>query len=557
MSSLRVAYFTMEIAAKPGIPTFAGGLGILAGDVMHSCADLGVSAAGVSICWQFGYLHQTIKENGKQEYESVVWNPADHLTLLPARVSVQVEGRTVSLAAWELVMPASKGSDADGKQGVPVYFLDSNLPENSAEDREITKSLYGGDQSMRIKQEIVLGIGGVKMLRALGYTDIKTFHMNEGHCAFLTLELLKERQFNDAAVKASCAFTTHTPVKAGHDVFGYDLVWKIVGDMLPWHIKKLAGEEALSMTHLAMNMSRYTCGVSKVHEGVARGMLNNPNIDSITNGIHTYTWASPEISRLLDTYLPDWRKDPSVLKEGAMMLPDDALWAAHQMAKERLIKEVHKASGVQLKSDVLTISGARRVVPYKRPELLYTNIARLKEIGGGKLQIIHAGNAHPHDAFAQEVIEHMIAHSKELSDSVKIAYLPNYNPELARLLVSGSDVWLNTPLRLHEASGTSGMKACLNGVPNLSTLDGWFVEGYGMDPGAGWRIGPLAPALSPEDTRAIDAEDLYTQLQYQVIPTYSDSTEWISRMKRAMQLAGHFSTQRAVGEYLAKAWLAE
>ena len=552
--STRVAYFTMEVAAKPGIPTFAGGLGILAGDLLHSCADLGVSAVGVSICWQYGYLHQTLHGDGTQEYESVSWNPSDHLHKLSQRVTVQIEGRTVHVGAWKMDIAPSKGSDS--KTSVPVIFLDTNLSENFEHDRMITRDLYGGDQAMRMKQEIVLGIGGVKMLRALGYNDINTFHMNEGHCAFLTLELLRERNFDDSAVRKSCAFTTHTPVKAGHDVFPYDLAWHIAGDQLPWHIKKIAGEEALSMTHLAMNMSRYTCGVSQVHGEVARAMLNNQNVDFITNGIHPYTWVSSHIAKVFDEYVPNWRHDPSSLVEDVVNIPNDALWNAHQKSKQELLDTVKRDTDLDFDVNTLTICGARRVVPYKRPELLYTNLLRLKEVGQGKLQIIHAGNAHPSDAFAMEVIQRMIARSKELKDSVKIAYLPNYNPELAKLLVAGADVWLNTPMRLHEASGTSGMKACLNGALNLSTLDGWWVEGYGMDSEAGWRIGPLAPALSPEDTRAIDAEDLYTQLQYQVMPRYenTDKTDWITRMKRAMRLAGHFHTHRCVEEYLQKAW---
>ncbi len=548
-SALDVAYFTMEIGLKGDIPTFAGGLGILAADLMQSSADLGLACACVTVCWQHGYLKQEIHEDGSQQYQEIDWQPEKELTKLPQTVTVQIEGHDVKVGAWMKELRGHKGT-------VPVYFLDTNLPENRPGDRDITKNLYGGDQAMRIRQEIVLGFGGVKMLRALGYEDIRMFHMNEGHCAFLTLELLRERNFNDEAVKGSCAFTTHTPVKAGHDVFPYDLAWKIAGNGLPWHIKKLAGDDALSMTQLALSLSRYICGVSQVHGQVSRRMFNRSDIDAITNGVHHETWCGPEMQSVFDSKLPGWRENPSLLASAVDALDDRSLWTAHQQAKIRLLKLVNANRQDPFEPHILTIASARRVVAYKRPELLYTNLQRLKEIGCGKLQIIHAGNAHPGDAFAMDVIRHMVERSKELRDCVKIAYLPNYNPDLAKLLVAGADVWLNTPTRLHEASGTSGMKAALNGTLNLSTLDGWWIEAYEMNHEAGWRIGPLASSLNADDTRAVDAEDLYTQLEFQVIPEYGapDKSAWIRRMKQSIALLGHFNSQRCVEEYIQKAW---
>ncbi len=549
--NLSVAYFTMEIGLSAKIPTFAGGLGVLAADLMRSATDLGVNAACVTMCWKFGYLHQELRSDGTQEYKNVEWDPEKELKLLPKRVVIEIEKRPVAMAARVLELKS-------GDHIVPVYFLDTNLPENRPEDRDICRHLYGGDQAMRIKQEIVLGIGGVKMLRALGHHDVKNFHMNEGHCAFLTLELLRERGFDDQKVKQSCAFTTHTPVAAGHDVFPYDLAWRIAGDQLPWHIRKLAGDEALSMTKLAMSLSRYTCGVSKVHGQVSRKLLNNPHVDFITNGVHHIEWACPDMRSLFDARIPGWREDPALLTSHCRDLTDQDLWQAHRSAKERLLALVNqgRAADDQFSIDCLTIASARRVVPYKRPELLYTNLDRLRQVGNGHLQIIHAGNAHPSDQFSQEVIRHMIERAKELKGSVKIAYLPNYNPDLAKLLVSGADVWLNTPMRLHEASGTSGMKAALNGVINLSTLDGWWIEGYERDSESGWKIGPLASSLDAEDTRTIDAEDLYTQLQYEVIPEYEypGRIRWLRRMKRSIGLLGYFNSQRCVQEYVKKAW---
>jgi starch phosphorylase len=547
---LTVAYFTMEIGLQSHMPTYAGGLGMLAGDLMRSCADLQVQAACMTVGWKHGYLRQKIHPDGSQEYEQFSWNKEEFLTRLPEVVTVQVQGREVRVGCWKLDLQS-------GGHSVPIYFLDADLPGNTPEDRAITDQLYGGDGTMRLSQEIVLGIGGVRMLRALGYNDIGTFHMNEGHAAFLTLELLRERNFIDDDVRKLCAFTTHTPVKAGHDVFDYDLAWRVVGDMLPWHIRKLAGDERLSMTELAMNLSRYVCGVSQIHGQVSRAMFPDHAIDAITNGIHHTHWACPEMQQLFDDQAPGWREDPTVLERNCRDFDDDELWQAHMAAKRRLLAEVKARTGQEFREHHLTIASARRVVPYKRPELLYTNLERLKEVCGGRVQIIHAGNAHPSDPFSQGVIQRMIERSDSLRDTVHIAYMENYNPDLAKLLVSGADVWLNTPTRLMEASGTSGMKACLNGVLNLSTLDGWWAEAYARDPEAGWRIGPLAGAIQNEtEHRKVDAEDLYTQLQFEVLHEYEykDRKRWIRRMKRSIGLLGYFSAQRCVQEYLQKAW---
>jgi starch phosphorylase len=549
---LKVAYFTMEIGLDSRMPTYAGGLGMLAGDLMRACADLGVAAACMTVGWKHGYLRQKIHQDGTQSYDQFSWKKEDFLVRLSQTITVRLEEREVTVGCWKLDLKS-------GNHTVPVYFLDTDLPQNDPQDRDITDQLYGGDGAMRLKQEVVLGIGGVRMLRALEYADIGTFHMNEGHAAFLTLELLKERAFVDDAVRPSCAFTTHTPVQAGHDVFDYDLAWRVVGDMLPWHIRRIAGQERLSMTELAMSLSRYVCGVSKIHGEVSRKMFPGREIDSITNGVHHVHWACPEMQQLFDDQAPGWRTDARILEQVCRDFDDDELWQAHMAAKHRLIAEVNKRTGQHFEDHILTIASARRVVPYKRPELLYTNLERLKEVCGGRVQIIHAGNAHPSDPFSQGVIQRMIERSDSLKDSVRIAYMENYNPDLAKMLVSGADVWLNTPTRLMEASGTSGMKACLNGVLNLSTLDGWWAEAYQRDPEAGWRIGPLAGAIQDEtEHRKVDAEDLYTQLQFEVLHEYEykDRKRWIRRMKRSIGLLGHFSAQRCIQEYMEKAWKA-
>lgn len=548
MPALSVAYFTMEIGLESAMPTFAGGLGMLAADLLKSCADKSLSVAGVTMCWKRGYPKQQVHPDGDQSFADGVWDPAAKLTMLPERVSVTVEGRTVQVAARKLELKGEHGT-------VPVFFLETDLPENDPQDREITNQLYGGDQRMRICQEIVLGIGGIKMLRALGFKDVAQFHLNEGHCAFLTLELLRERNFVDADVKRSCAFTTHTPIPAGHDVFPYDLAWKVCGEQLPWHIKKLAGEEALSMTRLAMNLSHYTCGVSQLHGEVSRKMLGDESIDAITNGVHAPTWASAPMVALFDKYLAGWRDDPSVFSQ-AQKIPSKELWAAHRVSKEALCAFVRDHTGRPFDPDVLTLVEARRIVPYKQVDLLYGDIKRLLQIAGGKLQIIHSGNTFPGDGYAREMVKKLMQLSHEFGDGVRLVFLPNYAPDLAKLLVAGADVWCNTPMRGLEASGTSGMKAALNGGLNCSVLDGWWIEGFEQKPESGWRIGPQRSVADAGILKMIDAEEFYETLEMEILPQYLDPTHgrWTDRMKDAISLLAFFNTHRCIDEYCAKAW---
>jgi alpha-glucan phosphorylase-like protein len=445
---------------------------------------------------------------------------------------VHIEGRTVHVGGWMLELHGEKGV-------VPVYFLETDLPVNHPEDRAITRNLYGGDQAMRLKQEMVLGIGGIRM--------------NEGHCAFLTLELLKERGYNDDAVRASCAFTTHTPVAAGHDVFPYDLAHRLMGDMVPWHITKLAGASSLSMTLLAMNLSHYTCGVSALHGSVARSMLGNSAIDHITNGIHHPTWISPEMETLFDAHFPGWKNRPELLAH-AHVLPEDDLLTAHRAAKLRLIEAIRERTGRTLDPEKLIAVEARRIVPYKQHELLYADETRLRQVGDGQLQIVHSGNSFPGDLFSESVISHLHERAARFGDALPVVYVPHYDPAIAKLLVAGADIWLNTPMRLKEASGTSGMKAALNGTLNVSTLDGWWAEAYAADPESGWRIGPERDIASEDEMRKLDAEDLYTQFELEILPCFADHVKWAERMKRSIALAAQFNTHRCIREYAAKAW---
>ncbi len=560
---LECAYFSMEIMLESDIPTYAGGLGILAGDLLRSCADMEVPVVGMTLVYNDFTYRQIIAHDGRQNYETLVWHKNDQLTKLPQRVEVTIENRKVIVGVWRY--------DIVGINGfvVPVYLLDTDFMDNDSDVRAITKSLYEG--SHRLAQEVLLGMGGVKMLRKLGYDDIKTFHMNEGHASFVPLALLQEEGFEDEEVKKHCVFTTHTPIPEGHDKFDYDYAKKIAGDNLPWHIKKLASEKELHMTILGMSESKYIFGVSQKHGEVSQAMFPQFKINAITNGVHHRTWIGTELANLYDKYLPEWVGDPSVLKEAVEKIPDNELWAAHQEEKRKLLDYVnHHLTSVSSHEeqinplpselfdvDTLTISLARRLVPYKRPLMLYSDIERLLRIGQGKIQIIQCGKASPHDESAQNFVRQIVDISKQLRGKIRVVYLENYSPLLARPLVRGSDVWLNTPKRPLEASGTSGMKAAVNGVLNFSVLDGWWIEGYNMNSQAGFSIGPMSESLSADYNDMEDIDDMYNKLQNEVIPLYyGGRIDWIDRMKHAITLGAYFNTHRCINEYREKAWSA-
>lgn len=556
--NLDIAYFSMEIMLESDIPTYAGGLGILAGDILRSCADLNISSVGVTLIYSGNTFSQFINLDGSQSFKEVDWQKQDHLKKLPQKIKLQIQNTEVIVGCWRYDIVGQDGSI------IPVFLLDTDLPENPQWARDLTKALYSGD---RFGQEIVLGIGGVKLLRALGYKNIQTYHLNEGHSALVTLALLEELDYKDEEVKKKCVFTTHTPIPEGHDKFEYDLAQKEAAKYLPWHIRKIASEENLSMTQLALNLSKVSFAVSKKHQKVTENLFPMFKIDSITNGVHHLTWISPLLQSLYDQCLPSWREDPTILKMATSSLPNDILWSTHQECKKELISYVNKhltsTSYLNEKTqdselfgqDTLTIALARRPVPYKRPLLLYSDLERLIRIGVGKIQIIQCGKAHPQDFVAQSFIQQIIKISKKLRSIIRVCYLENYSPRIARLLVQGSDIWLNTPQRPLEASGTSGMKAALNGVLNFSILDGWWIEGFEMNPFAGFSIGPKDDSLTPINSDQEDAKDLYDKLETQIIPMYYDKkTEWINRMKNAITLGAYFNTHRVVKEYQEKGW---
>lgn len=561
MNEKLIAYFSMEIALEAGIPTYSGGLGVLAGDTIRSAADLKVPMVAVTLLHRKGYFYQRLDSSGWQREEPVNWNVKDILEEMPPQTAITLEGRTIHLRSWRYEVRG------EGGFRVPVYFLDTDLPENSEWDRTLTHFLYGGDQHYRLCQEVILGIGGVKMLRALGCENIERFHMNEGHAGLLVLELLDEEarkagresitHADVEAVKKKCVFTTHTPVPAGQDKFPMDLVQSVLGRREVYDMKEVfCCEGLLNMTYLGFNLSHYINGVTKKHGEISRLMFGHYLIDSITNGVHAATWAAESFQKLYDRYIPDWRVDHSSLRY-ALSIPKQDVREAHTQAKKRLLEYINRETKVEMDLDVLTLGFARRAATYKRGDLLFTDIERLKSISSkaGLFQVIYAGKAHPQDQGGKELIQRIFQLKESLKKDIKIAYLENYDLELGKMITSGVDVWLNTPEPPLEASGTSGMKAALNGVPSLSILDGWWIEGC-IEGVTGWSIGENGRGKADSDNRSKDASSLYDKLEQAVIPLfYHDRDRFIDVMLHSVALNGSFfNTHRMVQQYVLKAY---
>ena len=557
-----VAYFSMEIALESAMPTYAGGLGILAGDTIRAAADLKVPMVAVSLLDRKGYFRQTLEADGTQLDEPAVWSVGQFLEELPARATATVEGRAVHLRAWRYVVTGHRGA------AIPVYFLDAALPENAKQDRTLTDHLYGGDGRYRLAQEVLLGIGGVRMLRALGYQNIFRFHMNEGHASLLTLALLDEQAEITGRwlvgpeelqrVREQCVFTTHTPVPSGHDQFSLDLVDQIIGRPEIAALPEIfCSQDRLNLTWVGLHLSCYVNGVARVHGAVSRKMFESVEIDTITNGIHAATWAAPSFQALFDRAIPNWRDDTFSLRH-AMSVPPQEIWDAHQAAKRRLFERVQRQASITLDPEMLTFGFARRVAPYKRATLLFHDLERLKQIAekAGRFQVLYAGKAHPNDPFGKDLIKQVFQAKATLKPAIQVVYLENYDLELGKLLTAGADVWLNNPVRPFEASGTSGMKAALNGVPSLSVLDGWWVEGH-IEGVTGWAIGnSLDATRSEQEQTEHDAVSLYEKLEQVVIPMfYHHRGHFIHVMRQAIAFNGsYFNTQRMVQEYVLRAY---
>jgi starch phosphorylase len=565
-----IAYFSMEVGLDPAMPTYSGGLGVLAGDTLRAAADLAVPMVGVTLLHRKGYLRQNLDASGWQTERQADWPVGQFLTELPFRVSVTIEGRAVNVRAWKREIVGVGGFT------VPLLFLDTDLPENAPDDRAFTDHLYGGDARYRLCQEVVLGIGGIRMLRVVGYeTDrVRRYHMNEGHAALLGLELMREEAAGDdrtaithedvEAVRRVCVFTTHTPVPAGHDRFPLDLVRRILPPQafapdVDWQ-GIVVHDGQFNMTLMALTLSRYVNGVAKRHAEVTRLMFADYVIEAITNGVHAATWVSPPFAAMFDRHIPDWRQDHFSLRY-AHALPLAEIGDAHSQAKHAVLDLVRARTGAVMQPNVLTLGFARRATAYKRANLLFQDPARLLTITRnlGPLQVIFGGKAHPNDYDGKRTIQDIYRSRDAVAERVKVAYLPDYDMGAARSLVAGVDVWLNTPEPPMEASGTSGMKAAINGVPSVSIPDGWWIEGC-VEGVTGWAIGADnrragAPAPGPTDS-ARDAGSLYDTLERDVLPTYyRDPDKFHDVMRHCISINGSFfNTHRMLQQYVTKAY---
>lgn len=602
-----IAYFSAEFGLHEALPIYSGGLGILSGDHCKEASDLGLPFVGVGFLYPQGYFHQTVTREGAQEaaYDKLHFSEAPALPAVgpdgnEVMIQVELPGRRIHAKIWKLQV---------GR--IPLYLMDTDVPPNTPHDRELSARLYGGDRDMRISQEIVLGIGGVRALRALGITPA-AWHLNEGHAAFLSLERCRELvakglSFNEAreVVAANSLFTTHTPVPAGNDTFSYDLIDKYFGSY--WGQLGLSREQFMDvaredhgwgptfgMTVLALNLTGHHNGVSALHGAVSRSMwqflwpgidADEVPIDSITNGVHSPSWVAPEIDALFQRYLgADWKNhvDEPALWQGVGEIPDEELWQVHLERKNALIEytrrhlsEHHLRLGEgalqmaefarMLDPNALTIGFARRFATYKRATLIFRDVERLKHVVNNPerpVQIIFAGKAHPADGPGKALIEQVYRFSRSDAFRGKIVFLENYDINMARYLVSGTDVWLNNPIRPHEASGTSGQKAALNGQPNFSVLDGWWAEGFnGRN---GWAIGEEREYHDANAQDEADSLSLYQTLEDEIIPTYYEQSasgiphRWTGIMKEAIiSCAPRFSMRRMVKEYTTRFYVPE
>jgi starch phosphorylase len=554
-----IAYFSMEVALESAIPTYSGGLGVLAGDTLRSAADLGLPVIGVTLVHRKGYFVQVLDEQGWQSEKPAEWSPEGRLEEVGRTCQLSIGGRTVSLRAWRYRIQGVTGHTVD------VLLLDTDLPQNHPDDRRFTDYLYGGDAHYRLCQELVLGVGGVRMLKALGYRRTGRYHMNEGHSALLSLDLFADEMDKvpddveraTEEVRRRCVFTTHTPVSAGHDEFPADLVRSVLTATQVENLSKLQLPSSdLNMTQLALHLSGFVNGVTKRHAALSRQLFPGFPFESITNGVHSGTWTAPSFQKLFDEHVPDWRSDHLGLRH-AFNIPCDQIWEAHKTEKKRLIDEVERLTGEAFDLDAFTIGFARRATAYKRLHLLLHDPQRLRRLGAlwGRIQIVYAGKAHPRDQEGKELIHQIVAGQNELGPDVRIVYLPNYDMDLAQRLTSGVDLWMNTPRPPLEASGTSGMKAAHNGVPSLSVLDGWWLEGH-VEQITGWAIGHRDHGTVPDRGDDADANDLYRALEESILPLYYDEPErWRELMRFVIGLnASYFNTQRMVQEYVVAAY---
>ena len=554
LAARQIAYFSMEIALSKSLPTYSGGLGMLAGDTLRSAADTGASMIAVSLCHRRGYFEQHLDAHGNQTESDVVWSPETTLPSAGHIISLTLQSREIKVQAWRF--------DVVGVTGhiIPVFLLDTNVEGNDPYDRTLTDHLYGGDNYSRLCQEAVLGLAGIRLVHALGCQP-EVCHMNEGHAALLSIGLLEERlngaPLRDAteadvkAVQQHCVFTTHTPVPAGHDQFGLDQMYTVLGHERASAIERFGclHNGLMNMTYIALRFSRYVNGVAMQHGKVSQLMFPEYKVHSITNGVHAATWLSPAFKELFDKQIPEWRHDNQYFRSVYGIEPA-VIAATHAAGQRRLFETVKQRTGVDLDENVLTLGFARRVATYKRASLLFKDPARLEALAEklNGLQIIFAGKAHPADNAGKGLIRDVFSAAAHVNSSkLRILYLENYDWDLGEQLTNGVDVWLNTPLRPYEASGTSGMKAALNGVPSLSVLDGWWIEGCAENI-TGWAIEDVSDETS-------EAGLLYNKLENSVAPLFQRRNAWARMQQHCIAMNGtFFNTHRMLGQYVANAY---
>jgi starch phosphorylase len=561
-SGFLVAYFCMEFGIGEDLPVYSGGLGVLAGDHLKAAAGLGLPLVGVGLLYRMGYFRQAIDGGGQEERYVEIVPEECGLALeraggAPVTVSVDLAGEEVRAQIWRTEAA-----------GVPLLLLDTDVDGNSERARHITDTLYGGDREHRLRQELVLGVGGPRALAALGITP-SVFHVNEGHAAFLALERLRvgveagrPRDEVLQAIRAASVFTTHTPVPAGNERFDYDLVRHYTESLareagLSWdelcHLGSAPGDDCFGLTPLALRTAAHANGVSILHGEVAREMWAGLDaaapIGAVTNGVHFATWIGPRLRELLVDAGVDLDAPPGEQHwDRAHDLDRDALAEVLAAQKRALVERVVPAAG--LTPEALTIGFARRFATYKRAGLIFSDRDRLRRLlhdAERPLQLVVAGKAHPADAAGKELIRRVVEYARGDGVASRVAFLPDYDMALAKVIVRGVDIWLNTPRRPQEASGTSGMKAALNGAVNLSTLDGWWAEGYA--PAVGWAIdgGELADEGEQD---AADADSLYRILEHEVVPAFADRRGWLDRVVESIAAVGErFGADRMVREY--------
>ena len=547
-----IAYFVMELGLEDNMPIYSGGLGTLAGDTLYSYADMDIPAVCVTLLYKRGYNLQKITPHGMQLDFDALWDYKKYLRKLDVEVEVLFGDKKQKVACWEYWVRS--------KADVRILFLDADVEGNDPEIRKLNSKLYFDDGIYRLRQEILLGIGGYRVLKALGY-PIHVYHMNESHSAFLVVELLREFKSSDE-VRKRCVFTTHTPVPAGHDKFPVDMVKEELKayDIIDW--EKEAVEGYINLSVLASRYSGKVNAVSQRHMYVTQGIFPEltGSLEYVTNGVYHKRWIHPELQEVFNEYIPGWDENP-ILLQRVYDIPSELLLKTHNKIKSELINLINKQTDASFSDDVFTVGIARMVTPYKRNDLILRDIDRLIHIGErvGEIQIVFAGKAHPKDGMGKDMIKRIFEAMRiirERTKTVKVTFLENYGIDMAKLLIAGCDVWLNNPKRPYEACGTSGMKAGMNGVLNFSTWDGWWLEG-GVEGVNGWGIGPrpswqdMSESLDEEDL-----EDLYGKLAHIILPTYyKHKDEWVRLMKNSIATIGpYFNTHRMVSDYISKVY---